>query len=271
LNGKYHLSALHISGLHVMIAARGGIHTLTGVFLRIVLWSDFCFANINSTSSTFPRQHFPVLPPISTTLETLSYNPSPTFGALSPMVSIFDALRSLSQMLDPQSTKTNGLDKPQASNLVYNLEYDLLSLNTPFLSSEFGIEVLPLKTAVHIYLYLVIREIPMSSHTIGRMMLRLQDALEGDIDIYWTTTPVLQAWLLWILFIGYIAADQRPERAWFVNQIARTVGLLGVYTLEALEGELKKVLWREDFCGGVCRGLWGEIVVVAAWIDGLVC
>lgn len=38
LNGKYELSRMHITGLMLMVAKRGGINCLSGVFLKIVTW-----------------------------------------------------------------------------------------------------------------------------------------------------------------------------------------------------------------------------------------
>lgn len=38
LNGNYELSKMHIKGLMLMVATRGGIECLSGVFLKIVTW-----------------------------------------------------------------------------------------------------------------------------------------------------------------------------------------------------------------------------------------
>jgi hypothetical protein len=63
--------------------------------------------------------------------------------------------------------------------------------------------------------------------------------------------------LLWILVLGGIAALDKPERSWFVSQLARLVQILMIEWEEA-EGVLETFLWFEIACSPGGRLLWDE-------------
>jgi hypothetical protein len=66
---------------------------------------------------------------------------------------------------------------------------------------------------------------------------------------------------LWILVLGSIAALDKPERPWFVSQLA----LLTERSKEKLdwigvEHRLKTFLWLDSACGASGRRLWHEVL-----------
>jgi hypothetical protein len=130
------------------------------------------------------------------------------------------------------------------------------------LETQHPFKVVPLKTAVHLYLYLVIRETPQTSKIIDGMVLRLQDSLESQLFQWWNSTIDCQIWLLWVLFIGYTASYGRDQRFWFVQQLAATTDLLGIFSQESLKIHLEKVLWQDAFCAGYCKTLWDDIMLL---------
>ncbi|KAL2071175.1 hypothetical protein VTL71DRAFT_12410 [Oculimacula yallundae] len=270
LNGRYELSEMHKQGLEKMIQMRGGVHVLHGVFQRIVTWSDFCYANVWSCSPSFPR-----LLPRSTINKLPAKNstllkPSHLFGTSSPIVPIFHALRDLSQSVSPP--KIPSLNKMEASNVIYNLEYDLLLLNKQLPTSPesfkciFSFEVIPLKTAAHIYLWLAIRELPPTSELLYRLLQRLHGSLIGTLQLWWNSTTEREAWLLWILFIGGIAAVGRLERLWFVSEMVRVCKALGIWDEDALRRSLETVLWQDEFCDDKFTSLWEDMLL--NWSSG---
>ncbi|PVH89111.1 hypothetical protein DL98DRAFT_96440 [Cadophora sp. DSE1049] len=267
LNGKYELSDVHKQGLELMIHLRGGVHVLQGVFRRIVTWSDLCYATIWSCQPSFPRlfprsYQYHHLPSEDASPALLS--PCHLFGTSSPIVPIFDILRALSQSLSTANAAI--FTRVEASNTIYNLEYDLLLLNEPlsFLlepsdcTSSF--ESLPLRTAIHIYLWLAIRELPLTSELVHRLAQRLQESLVGKLPGWWTSTREGTLWMLWILFIGGIAALRRGERLWFVRKIVGVCKTLDVCDKNALRKSLRLVLWQEEFCGEKLELLWLDMV-----------
>ncbi|KAF4628236.1 hypothetical protein G7Y89_g9915 [Cudoniella acicularis] len=265
LNGNIYTSKMHIQALQHMVKTKGGISTVVGPFWKSITWSDFCFANTWNVQPSFLRQTFDlqladkIRPPIVPTM----LQPEEAFGLESPMVRIFHLIRILSFDLDPDHISK--LDRVLASNMIYELEYDILSLNKDpvdelALVPSHSFEVIPLKTAVHLYLYLVIRAIPQMSKAIERLVLRLQDSLKLGLQQWWVSSSECETWLLWILFIGAVASRGRYERRWFIQYLANIMSLLGIYSFEALQSHLEKVLWQEAFCANHCRSVWGDVV-----------
>ncbi|KAH7351275.1 fungal-specific transcription factor domain-containing protein [Rhexocercosporidium sp. MPI-PUGE-AT-0058] len=265
LNGRYELSEMHKQGLEKMVRVRGGVHHLQGVFRRIVTWSDFCYANVWSCQPAFPR----LLPRPSTDtsldINSTLLNPTHLFGTSSPIVPIFHALRSLSDSLS--SPKAASLNRMKASNAIYGLEYDLLSLNKPLPTSPelltciLSFESVPLKTAAHIYLWLVIRELPPTSELVYRLVQRLQGSLVGILPGWWSSSKERQVWLLWIMFVGGIAAVGRGESGWFVGEMVGVCRILGIWDKTALRGCLEGVLWQEEFFGEKLSLMWQDMVL----------
>jgi hypothetical protein len=187
-----------------------------------------------------------------------------SFGTESPTISIMDSIRRLSRELDPgQATNLNRLE---ASRMIYNLEYDLLALNDPSEEdpapkSQHLFEVIPLKIAVHLYMYLFIREIPQTSKIIDRMVLRLQRSLDSQLFVWLNSTDECLTWFLWILFMGRIASRGRSEGFWFLQKFVATTDLLGIFSQESMELHMRKILWHEGFCATQSENLWDEIML----------
>jgi hypothetical protein len=251
-----------------MVKKRGGIHKIRGVFSRIVTWSDFCYANVWNCQ---PR--FLLLPsswrPSST--DILDFNssllaPEDLFGPESPIISIFSLLRSLSSDLDPDRMVPP--DRKAASTMIYNVEYELLHLNKENADDLepneclYSFEATPLRTAAHLYLYLVLREIPRTSQLLYRLVERLQDALEIQLGGWWDSTFERRTWLVWILFMGGAASAGRFERWWFVKELGIVCKRLGIWNREGLEEMLRRVVWQDKWCGEHVRCLWNDIVMM---------
>lgn len=259
-----------MQGLEYMVKQRGGIHMIKGVFGRVVTWSDFCYANVWNCQPRFPRIS-PKYHSKSSDFDILDFNPTllapeDLFGPESPIISIFSLLRSLSSDLDPGHSET--LDRPAASNMIYNVEYELLHINKEHAEDLelneclYSFEAIPLKTAAHLWLYLVIREIPRTSQLLSRLVERLQDGLEIQLGGWWNSTYERQTWLLWMLFVGAAASAGRFERWWFVKELGMVCRILGIWHVEGLEDALKRVLWQDAWCKDHVQSLWNDVVMM---------
>lgn len=180
------------------------------------------------------------------------------------MISIMGSIRRLSRDLNPGQVKV--VNRLEASCMIYNLEFDLLALNDlseddPWPRIEHPFEVIPLKTAVHLYMYLFIREIPQTSKIINRMALRLQRSLDSQLVVWLNSTDECLTWLLWILFMGRIASRGRTGDSWFLQKLVITADLLGIFSPKSLELHLRKILWHEEFCMAECENLWDDIML----------
>lgn len=166
------------------------------------------------------------------------------FGTESPIVPVIHTLRRLSLSLEPDHS--TDLDKAMASLSIYDIEYDLNQLNGEYPEAGDNMdgvsEVGALKTAAHMYLYLVIRQIPSGSPAYNQLSRRLRADLEED-EQWWGLNRDRQCWLLWILFIGYMATSEVFGRRWFFMNALRVCKVLGVSTSDELLGVLMSVVW----------------------------
>lgn len=66
-------------------------------------------------------------------------------------------------------------------------------------------------------------------------------------------------WMLWVLFVGALAAGRWEEREWFVQELGVICQQFGIQTLGGMRESLRRVVWQEEFCGVPCARLWDEI------------
>ena len=152
--------------------------------------------------------------------------------------------------------------------MIYNVEYELLHLNKENAEDLepneclYSFEAIPLKTAAHLWLYLVLREVPRTSQLLYRLVERLQDALEIQLGGWWNSTYERRTWLLWMLFMGGATFAGRFERWWFVKELGMVCRTLGIWNREGLEEALKRVLWQDAWCKDHVRSLWNDVVMM---------
>lgn len=178
---------------------------------------------------------------------------------------IIRTLRILSSIMDPTNTAT--LDRTSASNMIYSVEYDLLLLNKTYaVDSEdvctYSCESAPLQTAAHVFLYIVIRELPSTSQLMFRLVKRLKEALESQPRGWWVSSTDRRNWLLWMLFMGGAAASEQTERQWFVKEMVSISKMLGLRSRQSLKSCLQRILWQESFGTDHCTDLWEEMEAV---------
>jgi hypothetical protein len=284
---------MHMQGLKQMVQTRGGPQNLSGVFRRVVTWystvqfchassnthkirSDFCFSNVWNIQPSFPRlpstpPTSPIPTPISLDTEADQLKSSHLFGTSSPIIPIISNLRTLTHLLPPsQVASLSTSARMHASNLIYDTEYSLLSINPPSPSlpslsvalskCAYTFESVPIRTTLLLYLYLSIRLVPSSSELVQAMVLRLRDSLEqiGIMD-WWESDEDRRVWLLWILWMGVVAV-RGEERLWFLSELGRLCAVMEVWDGETLRGSLKKVVWEEEWCGGRVDEIWDDIM-----------
>lgn len=167
-----------------MIKKRGGVDGLAAVFQMMVTWADFCFATVWNCQPVFPRLH--QAPgkrlEMDRVPDSKALKPSDLIGSESPIILVFEDLRRLSFNLDPEHIAA--ANRLEASTTIYNLEYTILLLKE-VQESDPGptecvsfFEAVPLKTATHIFIWLVIRELPPYSELLYTATQRLKDSLE---------------------------------------------------------------------------------------------
>lgn len=73
------------------------------------------------------------------------------------------------------------------------------------------------------------------------------------------SSPAADTLLIWILVLGAIAAEQNPERPWFVAALGNELRRASILYWEMLRDKLKEVLWFDRACEQAGRRLWAEI------------
>ncbi|KAM3066818.1 hypothetical protein ACMFMG_011889 [Clarireedia jacksonii] len=259
LAGKYDVAVVHMQGLQKMVSLRGGVENLKGIHQRIVAWSDLCHSNVWEKQPAFSYLN-PPLPKTSYLIPDLSEEPLPE--ETNELRKVVDDLRVLSSHMD--STNPAKISRTFTSALIYSTEYKLLDFNSsppshPAQTSTLISISLPLRTALHLYLYLTIRDIPPTQQLIQRLLQRLRDSLEPQIPGFWTANRERRIWLLWILFVASMAATTAEDRFWWTRGVQTVCGILGVKEKGEFEERLRKCMWVERGCGLALEVVWGRV------------
>lgn len=80
--------------------------------------------------------------------------------------------------------------------------------------------------------------------------------LKDKMDIY---QPEVLDLVIWVTALGAIAADNTPERNWFVHELKHLTEPLLLYSWNNLEERLKEILWLRNACNDAGCRLWREV------------
>ncbi|KAM6513517.1 hypothetical protein FALCPG4_015922 [Fusarium falciforme] len=254
LNGRFRLANIHMNGLQRMIAKKGGIESIKDIHQRVATWADFCDSNVRNCRPRFCQPPISPLIPLnnaSINLMGAMLNPEDILGAASPIVPVIQTLRHISLSMD--SSHSGILDRSLISLSIYEAEYSLNLLNGPMGGvGEYGngqpSEVVPLKIAAHIYLYLMIRELPGGSPVFGELTGRFRASLEAQTEQWWMASRDRQCWVLWMLYIAFAAAPEEPNKQWFLTKGLLLCEMLNLMARDELERILRSVLWNGSRC-----------------------
>lgn len=158
-----------------------------------------------------------------------------------------------------------GLSLGALSKIRTSVQHRLLSLPTadeindlsPTQSIELNIYETCRLTAV-IYGVAIIFPIPNSYNALQELVQRLKTSIEVcKVDRLAITLP---DFLLWILVLGGIAALEKPQRPWYVAQLAKLAKKTDIYDWERIVEKLSHFLWLESACGPGGQRLWSETI-----------
>ncbi|KAJ0339197.1 hypothetical protein COL922a_004729 [Colletotrichum nupharicola] len=121
---------------------------------------------------------------------------------------------------------------------------------------------LVLVAAAHVFLYVVLREIPTTGHMIRLLVARMRAALDDadSIALIWVSHD---AALLWILFVGIVGSGTTEDRQWFASRLHKVLDRAGDLlppercNREILQQMLAGFLWRDERCLPVLEEIWG--------------
>ncbi|GFF36945.1 hypothetical protein IFM58399_04723 [Aspergillus lentulus] len=116
------------------------------------------------------------------------------------------------------------------------------------------------RLAALIYAVGVTFPLPSQCSPLPRLATLLQETLQQTAAAtpLWTH-PQAQVALLWALTLGGIAAENRPERAWFVQTLAQAAANNRIYSWPELKSVLEFMLWYDTACDRAGYTLWLEV------------
>ncbi|KAL7785903.1 hypothetical protein V8C37DRAFT_393128 [Trichoderma ceciliae] len=264
LAGKFDQAKIHMKGLQLMVTQRGGIENIIPAHRAVILWADLCYSNVWDCKPYFAQQPLKIKrsdTELPGSMKNKILSPESSFGSSSPMNSIFQSLRRLSAAFSPEYNAP--LDRTAISSKIYSVEYDLLTLQNEYIEVLGPIQYLSsssvlMNIAAYIYLYLILRELPIKSRLFYKLSQRLRDALEMQDEEWWNSNLERQRWLLWVVFMGYGAASEWSEKWWFVERMEALRAAVRVWTKDELESALRGVLWQ-DSCEESLEKLWKDM------------
>jgi hypothetical protein len=116
------------------------------------------------------------------------------------------------------------------------------------------------RLAAIIYSILVVFPLPASKAPFPELIIQLKEELSNpnsNIKNTWERSPEL---LLWILFMGGIAAIGLPERTWYVRAISGLAVSMKLSSNARLREILQSFLWLGSTSDGDGCDLWTEVV-----------
>ncbi|RAL11920.1 uncharacterized protein BO97DRAFT_443623 [Aspergillus homomorphus CBS 101889] len=267
---------VHIKGLTQMVKMRGGLENLTLPGLAPTL----CFSDLVTCSTFLSPPVFDFMPLREerkglTMQDMLGYSmvdverrfgPLREIGFTSEMVEVFYGMQAYIKLVESHMTTQHcNPDYSLLSDQRNLVHYNLLSL--PALSSfdrfsdyqphEIMYEICRL--AGLIFGVGVVLPLQAQSAPLAQLATFIQEALYISKSPFSWDHPQARTALFWVLFLGGIAAEDRPERAWYVELISQVAGSHGIYTWDEARKILRVMLWYDRACERGGRKLWLEV------------
>jgi hypothetical protein len=223
-------------------------------------WSSALrFPLLSSITNLFPA---PTKHVSETTLDISHYSPTLFLAS----IHILNVLQSLQFICTEIETKeATSLNRQLISSAIYSVEYRLFVMqqNGPTYPNMMVNDVdlaEPLRLAAHLFLHLAIRELPAHSKTYQKMSEQLQSILPDymDLEVHGALHSSLSL-LLWILFIGGVAASDPTTRWYFIKCLTRVSRTLGLQHQDEFIHSLRQTLWAEAYCYPFGWRLWEEM------------
>ncbi|RHZ54403.1 uncharacterized protein CDV56_104943 [Aspergillus thermomutatus] len=267
---------VHLRGLIELINLRGGLKniTLPGV-ATTVSFSAILTASYLLSKPLFeyiplhaPRQGLNLQELLGyTSLDVqLGFGRLRQIGFTPEMADVFQALRVytnivIEHMKESQPNPDLSLICDQR-NLV---QYHLLSLPSAsdlascFPSRHHETVYEACRLAALIYAVGVTFPLPSQCTPLPRLAKLVHEALQTpDAPFIWAHSQARVA-LLWILTLGGIAAENLPEREWFVHTLRQAASNHGICRWPDLKAVLEFMLWYDAACDQPGQILWREV------------
>ncbi|EAL84726.1 hypothetical protein KXV22_000295 [Aspergillus fumigatus] len=268
---------VHLRGLTELIKLRGGLKNIklpglaTTVAFSAILTASYLLSQPTFEYIPFhePRQGLTLQELLGyTSLDVeLGFGRLCQIGFTPEMADVFQALRVYTNIIIDHIKVSH--PNPDLSLLCDQrnlVQYHLLNLPsarhlpTWFPTPHHQTIYETCRLAALIYAVGVTFPLPFQCSPLPRLANLLQETLQQTPDAtpLWTH-PNAQIALLWALTLGGIAAENRPERAWFVHTLAQAASSNGIYFWPKLKSVLEFMLWYDAACDEAGYSLWLEV------------
>lgn len=144
------------------------------------------------------------------------------------------------------------------SNMLLDVEYDMLVLSSQsgkerkerdsLVSGDLVSIIDVLVTGSQIFLFTSLRALPVGARVVEIYLTRIMQAIQQPSNLLasWKEWASYDA-LLWGLFMGIVAATNRPEKEYIVTLLREVVAVLGIKSQETFEMHLKGMAWADFF------------------------
>ncbi|KAK0124360.1 hypothetical protein ONS95_009328 [Cadophora gregata] len=261
-NGTLTAIDTHMKGLQRLVALRGGLEADINPFTRrLILWADLNCANALGNMPVFDLVNGEgsreVKTPNVEVIQRGRHITSSNFPQTEPFgvkdsgavgLELRDNFTRLKQLaiMDADTGPRGNEEKIRHSDKLYMTERNLLILANTCGPGKFATAGC---LAAIIFLDNHLRGIGFNARLMDRFAIRLKVSMNMVLNQSSSHKPNEKTTkaILWVLYVGGLAADDRPERQWFTMQLLDFCDTLGLKTWEETELVLKDFLWAPSW------------------------
>lgn len=115
----------------------------------------------------------------------------------------------------------------------------------------------PLRLVLQIFSTGILFPLPPSTGTLARLVLALKSSLDASLDGLPISAQARV--LIWILFVGAVAARGMEERAWFVERLAGLCEWEGVARWKEVKSLVRGYVWCGDAMDEEAMEVWDDV------------
>ncbi|EFQ91271.1 hypothetical protein PTT_11935 [Pyrenophora teres f. teres 0-1] len=289
LTGEYDAAQLHISALKRMIHERGGLLSFghNDGLLRGILWIDFHTAAAFRTPPSFQHVYLDLdTPPFPEDLleEAVSTSPTSLLRLSIAAVDCFNIFYQLHRLALAVSSRWLGqVAHLTLSNVLYETQFIILSVpdhTRVFLDFDRHVDkehrndfvhrrhradaasvVEGILAAMLIYVYAVLRGLPLKANIFSILLSRLRAAIDrpkSSAQEVWERESNLDM-LVWALVVACSVVPS-ADGAWWIMQLSGLCEAMSLNSQAELEDIMRHGAWTDVFFHGKMDRIWAEMM-----------
>lgn len=260
LEGHSSSSSAHVNALSNLIHLRGGLAQLQSneALSRLVAWADLCHVSTFSSGPRLPslfNQADVVIDQFeSDTQENVSYTLLYALERSMP-TNVFKVVKLLGAVPRHPPTETvTPQERQNVSRLIYHINQSLLSIHyadTAFDDGPVGKLARTLCYAAHLYISLVLRQMPRRTKVVVERVVRLSEALHELESVTVWDKLMIESYLvisLWAQTLHFCSLVPAAQVVMQRSELKRLLSAFAIKNIEQFYQQLSKISWiRSSF------------------------